>query len=150
MLPDGLRLPRIVRRSSGEALLPTSAELPASSAHNKSWFWRTDDDDEDEDMTDTGMRPPLEELSPNVTPKSLSPPPRARPAATIVPLHKPRGTSLGLRFFSDEGDGGAEIQKVDPHSIAWRHGLAWGDTIERVRIMSAFRPGEVRIPRCPQ
>ena len=50
---------------------------------------------------------------------------------------------LGVRFFSDDGDGGAEVEHVAPHSLAWRHGLAWGAVLERVRVLSARAEHEV-------
>ena len=39
--------------------------------------------------------------------------------------------------------GGAEIQSVEPYSIAWRAGLRWSDVLITIKVFSTLHPGEV-------
>ncbi len=82
---------------------------------------------------------PLPPPPPASTGKKLSPPPRgtaARPSATIdlwVPLHKPRGAPLGVRF--DASGDGAVIETVEVDGRAWRARLRPGDTVVSLRVL---------------
>jgi hypothetical protein len=142
-VPKSQMLGRRFPRLSSDELLPTSTASPSG----KRWLpWSSDDISEDEvcsprDVYDnrTLAPRPLEERSQN---KPLPPPPKPPPVAALVTLSKPYGVSLGIRFFSDPGEHGAEIQKVDEHGLAWRAGLGWGDAIQRVRVRSTTRQSD--------
>ena len=136
LLSGSLRLPRLPRLSR-DTILPSSA-VQAS----KSWsFWPgsslslADGDD------NARAPPPPRSWAAEPAPLPLPPPPRP---VSVVALRKSRRAILGIRFYSEPGDSGAEVQTVEEYGLAWRHGLAWGDVIERVRVYSARRPKEVR------
>ena len=87
-------------------------------------------------------------LQPKQLNPCLGPPPPAGPPVISLFLQKPRGTSLGLKFYGDPDDAerklpGALVVAVDPHGLAWRKGLKVGDRILFVRVFSALRPLEV-------
>ena len=108
--------------------------LPSHSGKDRStWrFWSSSDGD--------ATPPPPPARAPSMASKPmapLGPPPKPPPPPPdIVSVYKPRGVPLGVRFFSDAGTSGAEVERVDEHGLAWRAGLAWGDTIEGVSVYS--------------
>ena len=54
----------------------------------------------------------------------------------VIGLTKRRNVALGIRFHMEPGDGGAEVESVEPYGLAWRLGLKWGDVISLVRIVA--------------
>jgi len=151
-------LPALLRLPSREEVLPIS--LPTKSSQ-KSWFSAVHSEvraplqatqrhtaqpstlhatKAQQRKIATPSRPPPPLPPP---PPPLPPPPRLPPSTTIR-LHKPRGATLGVRFYSSrrseapgEGEAGAEVQSVEPYGLAWRSGLAWGDVITGVRVHSS-------------
>ena len=91
---------------------------------------------------------PQMSLAPPPPPILRPPPPRpAAPTSQSLFLNKPRGTSLGVKFFGDkqgtDAKEGAEVVSVEAFGLAWRHGLKPGDRILLVRAFSTVRPCEV-------
>ena len=85
--------------------------------------------------------------APSVPPKPLPPPPKATtrrgtpvPSASAdvllqIRLHKPRGAPLGVRFHEARAEaGGALLELVEPHSLAWRAKLRAGDAVLAVLV----------------
>ena len=48
------------------------------------------------------------------------------------------------QFISDAGDGGAELESVDPFGLAWCCGLGWGDVVAGVTIASTGKEHELK------
>ena len=70
------------------------------------------------------------------------------PAAPVesVYVFKPKGASLGVKFYGDDakpGTKGAEVVSVEDFGIAYRAGIKMGDRVHLVRAFSSVRPGEV-------
>ena len=125
----------LIRRSGDGGLL--------GQPKKKGWSdWILGDDEEDEvairRASDQKQR--IFQHGPTATAR-VPPPPR--PSETIS-FSKPRGASLGVRFLSEDGDQGAEIHRVDPFGMAFKLGLQWGDTIERVKTFT-FKGGEEQV-----
>ena len=78
--------------------------------------------------------PPPPMRTPPPTMRTVPPPPRRR--TEVLPLTKREGVPLGVRFHSQQGDDGAELQCIEPYGTAWRHGLRWGDVICQVRLVA--------------
>lgn len=70
----------------------------------------------------------------------LPPPPKR---SEVVRIFKRRREALGVRFHADDGDGGAQLESVEPYGLAWRHGLKWGDTISAVRTLNNGRESKL-------